>query len=146
MPSLTMYVFCPRTPSSSKLTEPLLDGTVPSSTMEMLPSQIFCPILSEKTDCPFLLKSASNACPMASCSNIPEAPAPITTGICPPFGRLAANLSSIPSTMLSAISSSIASVSISVPALKALEVFLFSILPFWLNTAEAESTPIGLVS
>ena len=126
--------------------EPLLNGIVPSSTIEMLSSQIFCPIFSEKTDWPFLLKSASKACPIASCSNIPEAPAPITTGICPPFGRLATKRSSIPASMLSAISSRSDSVSISVPARYALEVFLLSILPSWLNTTEADRIPIGLVS
>ena len=49
--------------------------------MEIPSEQIRLPILSEKIDCPFLLKSASKACPMASCSRIPDAPAPITTGI-----------------------------------------------------------------
>lgn len=48
--------------------------------------------------------------------------------------------------MLSAISSRSDSVSISVPARYALEVFLLSILPSWLNTTEADRIPIGLVS
>ena len=44
------------------------------------------------------LKSASKACPMASCNKIPEPPAPITTGISPPLGFTALNKIAVLST------------------------------------------------
>ena len=107
---------------------------------------ILLPILSVKIDCPLRLKSASNACPIASCRRIPEAPAPITTGMRPPFGLRAAKRSSIPATALSARSCSTSSVSISAPVIRLLETLLFSIASPCLNTTDTETLPIGLTS
>ena len=141
-----MYVFWPATPSSSYLHAPLLKASVPSSTTLTPLGQICWPILSENMDWPFLLKSASNACPIASCRSTPDGPAPMTTAICPPFGLTASKRSSIPSAISAAISSAIAPLISSAPILKLLETLLFSDFPSCWNTAVTEMLPIGLVS
>ena len=77
---------------------------------------------------------------------MPDAPAPITTGIRPPLGRRAANRSSMPCTASAAISSRSPSVSISAPARKLRETVLFSVFPPCWKMAVTETVPIGRVS
>ena len=97
-------------------------------------------------DWPFLLKSASNACPIASWRRIPEAPAPITTGISPPLGRLASKEASILPVISDTISPIRVSVSISAPVLKLLETFLTIFFPFCSAVRDAWRVVIGRVS
>ena len=92
------------------------------------------------------LKSASNACPMASCRSIPDAPAPMTTGILPPLGLRASNLASIPLTASAASSSRSSPVRSSSPWRKLLEAVLFSLRVPSLNITDAVTLPIGLAS
>ena len=141
-----MYVFCPGTPSSSYPQAPLLLVRVPSSTTLTPFGHTLVPIFSENIDCPFLLKSASNACPMASWSNTPDGPAPITTLIWPPFGLMASKRSSMPLTASVAISSISNGEISSAPILKLLDMLLFSVLPSCWNTTVTDRLPIGLVS
>ena len=63
--------------------DPLLFSIVPSS-ITVTPSAVtFSPILPEKIDVPFLLKSPSKPCPTASWSITPGQPGPNITGISP---------------------------------------------------------------
>ena len=83
---------------------------------------------------------------MASCSRIPEAPAAITTLICPPLGRRAANRSSMPFTASSERVAMSSSVSISAPVRQLRETLLFStVAPCWKMT-ERDKLAIGRVS
>ncbi|MPM79135.1 hypothetical protein SDC9_126166 [bioreactor metagenome] len=93
-----------------------------------------------------LLKSASNACPIASCSRIPEPPAPITTGISPPSGRIAPNKNDALSTASFAISSIKSSDNISNPILKLRDDDEFSVLPFSSIMHVAITDDIGRLS
>ena len=119
---------------------------VPSSTMLMPLRHILCPSLPENIDCPLRMKSASNACPIASCSSIPEAPAPMTTGIFPPLGLLASNCASIPATALAARSSSRASSIISAPHLRLRDTLFVQLCPPEVKMACRDMLPIGRVS
>ena len=130
-------------PSSSKLQAPLFPGMVPSSTMVMPLRQMRLPIFPLKTDWFFRMKSASNACPIASCSRIPDAPAPITTLIFPPFGLLAAKASSTPSTASAASSEIRASLSISAPARKLLLAELLILRPSEVKITVTAMLPMG---
>ncbi len=105
--------------------------------------QICSPSLPEKMDCPLRLKSASNACPIASCRRIPDAPAPITTGIRPPFGRLASNLASMPLTARLTMSSIRLSSIISGPLRRLLDTLLSSVLSPCLKMVCTETLPNG---
>ena len=75
-------------------------------------------------DCPLRLKSASNAWPIASCRRMPDAPAPITTLICPPAGLRASNIASIPLVASAATASMSSSVKNSAPILKLRDALL----------------------
>ena len=146
MPSSTIVVLCPGTPSSSKLSEPRLPRMVASSTILIPSGQTLLPILSENIDWPFLLKSASNACPMASCSRMPDAPAPMTTCIWPPLGRTASKALSSPSVIFPASSVINAPVSISAPFRRLRDTFFWTLRLPLSATSMACTVVIGRVS
>ena len=91
------------------------------------------------------MKSASKACPIASCSNMPDAPAPITTGIRPPFGRFASKAISRSLSTSAAISAAVGRPSKPLRKLRLPPPLTFLPLPS-VNTADTAKLYIGLES
>ena len=75
--------FADGVPSSSNVIDPRRSFKVPSS-KTVTPFAAICLFIRlEKADVPFLLKSPSKPCPIASCSKMPGQPGPKTISITP---------------------------------------------------------------
>ena len=82
MPFSISTVFCVGDPSSSTLSEPRREGSVPLSTTVHLSGHALAHHAAEGRG-PLRLKSASSPWPIASCSRMPGQPGPSTTSISP---------------------------------------------------------------